>query len=72
MKAQTAALPVYISTKSDIFYNDQGQHAEDALQFTFLPFKYFASNPSQNVCIQIKIIKLIKEIYITEFNIKIL
>lgn len=45
MEAQTAALPFFISTKSDIC-NYHG--AEDALQFTFFPFKYFPSNPSQN------------------------
>lgn len=31
MKAQTAALLIYISTKSGIFYNYHGQYAEDAL-----------------------------------------
>lgn len=54
MKAQAAALPIYIFTRSDIFYNYHGQYAEDALQFTFSPFKYFPSNPSPNVCIPIK------------------
>lgn len=28
MKAQTAALPIYISTKSDIFCNYHGQYAD--------------------------------------------
>lgn len=71
MKAQTAALSVYKSTKSDIFYNCHGQYTEDALQFPFLPFKFLPSNPSKNVCIQIKLIKLIKEICIIKFKIKI-
>lgn len=31
MKAQTAALPIYIFTRSDILYNYHGQYAEDAL-----------------------------------------
>lgn len=57
MEAQTAALSLFIYTKSDIC-NYHGQVGRKCSVAHIFPFKYFPSNPSQNV--QIKLPILIK------------